>query len=61
MPSLSWILALREEIDRSEMLWEENSGHLLDIIDSVRGFDFESDRLARESFNENLHIYLSIY
>ena len=34
---------------------------LLDVVNGVRGFDFESDRLARESLNENLHIYLSIY
>ena len=33
-------------------------GNLLDIIDRVWGLHLESDGLARQSFNENLHIYL---
>lgn len=35
--------------------------HLLDIVDRVWGLHLERDGLARQSFNENLHIYLSIY
>ena len=30
----------------------------LDVIDSVRGLDFESDGLSGESLNEDLHVGL---
>ena len=35
--------------------------HLLDVLDGVTGFHLQSDCLSREGFDENLHIYLSIY
>ena len=32
---------------------------LLDVLDGVTLLDIQSDRLPREGFDENLHIYLS--
>ena len=49
MPSLSWILALR---------WLGLTS-LLDVLDGVALLDIQSNRLAREGFDEDLHIYLS--
>ena len=34
---------------------------LLDVFDGVGWLDLEGDCLSCEGFDENLHIYLSIY
>ena len=48
---MSWILALQGSAGGEE--------HLLDVFNGVALFDIQSNRLAGQGLDENLHIYLS--
>ena len=44
-----------------ETLANGRENDLLHVVDRVRGLHLQSDGLARQGLDENLHIFLSIY
>jgi len=54
----SSVLKLLSSEDESLLIWGNSFLVLnlgLDVLDGVRGFDFQSDRFSSERLNEDLH------